>query len=305
MKLEAVPKVASRVIAHFLKLRPKDFLQCAVEYGVASLPALAFNDSSPPDDGISLWVELVDPGVSALLAGALGADTRVTEVGVGQIPKLLGSRSAPSVVLCDVRRHDIRATLEAVRSMNPPVPVVALCPDDTETVSETLKAGAYDCIVMPASEQLLASSIRRAAAHHQLMTEYHDLEQRVDETREPTRNLKPHAGKPLPNGRWLQNVLPLDPSTKTSETSSLSLGVGDSDTDHDVVEQSLSPEQHLRQGHRLGEAKADFERRYLQAALAKCRGNLAAAARCSGMDRSNFRRLLKRYGLHPGSVQRS
>lgn len=71
----------------------------------------------------------------------------------------------------------------------------------------------------------------------------------------------------------------------------------------DLIEQSLSPEQHLRQGHRLVEAKADFERRYLKAALLKCRGNLAAAARCSGMDRSNFRRLLKRYGLHPHSAQ--
>lgn len=288
-----------------MKLRPKDFLQCAVEYGVASLPAVAFNDSSTSDDDICLWVELVDPAVSALIAEALGADMRVTEVGVGQIPKLLSSGAAPSVVLCDVRRHDVQQTLEAARSVVPPVPVVALCPDDTETVARMLKAGAYDCLVMPASKQQLAASLRRAAAHHQLMTEYHNLEQRVDETRESTRNLKPHAGKPLPNGRWLHNVLPLDPATKTSETSSLSLGVGDSDADHDVVEQSLSPEQHLRQGHRLGEAKADFERRYLQAALAKCRGNLAAAARCSGMDRSNFRRLLKRYGLHPGSVQRS
>jgi transcriptional regulator with GAF, ATPase, and Fis domain len=136
------------------------------------------------------------------------------------------------------------------------------------------------------------------------MNEFHELEQRANDELEPKRKQKPDAGKQLPNGRWLHNVLPLDPSTKTSEHNSLSLG-GDSDVDHDVVEPSLSPEQHLRQGHRLGEAKADFERRYLQAALAKCRGNLAAAARCSGMDRSNFRRLLKRYGLHPGSVERA
>ena len=73
----------------------------------------------------------------------------------------------------------------------------------------------------------------------------------------------------------------------------------------ETLEHSLSPEQHLRQGHRLVEAKADFERRYLKAALIKCRGNLAAAARCSGMDRSNFRRLLKRYGLHPNGTQHS
>ena len=110
----------------------------------------------------------------------------------------------------------------------------------------------------------------------------------------------------MTHGRWLQNVLPLDPASKTIEPANLSLGGADLESEiesHDMVDQSLSPEQHLRQGHRLVEAKADFEQRYLKAALLKCRGNLAAAARCSGMDRSNFRRLLKRYGLHPHSTQ--
>src|SRR5690606_36904167 len=114
----------------------------------------------------------------------------------------------------------------------------------------------------------------------------------------------PNAVRPLTNGRSLPTVLPLDQYFNTHEHPSLAR----SDSEHDManrhaVEQSLSPELHLRQGHQPGQAKADFERRYLQAALVKCRGNLAAAARCSGMDRSNFRRLLKRYGLHPGSWQ--
>lgn len=269
---------------------------------MTSFPALAIDPSEADAARISVWVERADPRVIALIGDALGSEASIVEVDVGQLPRLGSTIRGPSVLLCDTRRADLRRTIEAVASEPAPIPVIALCGDDPQAVSAHLRAGAYDCLNLAVSKNLLAASIRRAAAHHQLMTEYHELE-RANEDLEPKRMQKPDAGKQLPNGRWLHNVLPLDPSTKTSEHNSLSLG-GDSDVDHDVVDPSLSPEQHLRQGHRLGEAKADFERRYLQAALAKCRGNLAAAARCSGMDRSNFRRLLKRYGLHPGSVER-
>jgi DNA-binding NtrC family response regulator len=42
-----------------------------------------------------------------------------------------------------------------------------------------------------------------------------------------------------------------------------------------------------------------FERRYLTAALARSGGNVSAAALAAGMDRSNFRRLLKENGITP------
>jgi len=38
-----------------------------------------------------------------------------------------------------------------------------------------------------------------------------------------------------------------------------------------------------------------FERRYLSALLEKSTGNVSMAARAAGVDRSNFRRLLKQY----------
>src|SRR5690606_27165615 len=44
-------------------------------------------------------------------------------------------------------------------------------------------------------------------------------------------------------------------------------------------------------------AVAAFEQRYLTQALARTGGNVSAAALAAGMDRSNFRRLLKDYGL--------
>lgn len=50
----------------------------------------------------------------------------------------------------------------------------------------------------------------------------------------------------------------------------------------------------------LVEARSRFERSYLQQVLEESGGNLSQAARRSGMDRSNFRRLLDRYGVRPG-----
>ncbi len=53
----------------------------------------------------------------------------------------------------------------------------------------------------------------------------------------------------------------------------------------------------------LGEARAQFERQYLDQVLRRAEGNTAEAARIAGVDRSNFRRLLKRYGLAAAQVK--
>jgi DNA-binding NtrC family response regulator len=47
----------------------------------------------------------------------------------------------------------------------------------------------------------------------------------------------------------------------------------------------------------LAQARAQFEHRYLSRALSRAGGNLARAARASGVDRTNFRRMLRRHGL--------
>ena len=45
-----------------------------------------------------------------------------------------------------------------------------------------------------------------------------------------------------------------------------------------------------------------FEKVYLQKVLVRAKGSVSEAARLSGLDRTNFRRLLQRHGLKPTEV---
>lgn len=47
-----------------------------------------------------------------------------------------------------------------------------------------------------------------------------------------------------------------------------------------------------------------FERRYLSALLEKSNNNVSMAARAAGVDRSNFRRLLKQYEVGGRSMKK-
>jgi two-component system response regulator HydG len=46
-------------------------------------------------------------------------------------------------------------------------------------------------------------------------------------------------------------------------------------------------------------AVTEFDRRYLSELLVQTGGNISQASRRAGMDRSNFRRVIKKYGLDP------
>ncbi len=47
------------------------------------------------------------------------------------------------------------------------------------------------------------------------------------------------------------------------------------------------------------QALRQFEQEYVEARMAACGGNISAAARQAGMDRSNFKRLLRKYRRDP------
>jgi two-component system, NtrC family, response regulator GlrR len=52
-----------------------------------------------------------------------------------------------------------------------------------------------------------------------------------------------------------------------------------------------------------GEAKASFERTYLERVLTAARGNIAQAARLASKSRTEVYALLKKHGLDPGSFK--
>jgi two-component system response regulator GlrR len=53
----------------------------------------------------------------------------------------------------------------------------------------------------------------------------------------------------------------------------------------------------------LREARDAFERGYLVEVLRRCGGNVTAAARASGRNRTDFYELLKRHGLSPADFK--
>ena len=57
---------------------------------------------------------------------------------------------------------------------------------------------------------------------------------------------------------------------------------------------------HLRFTEAKSLAVRAFERRYLSTVLERAGGNITQAALAAGMDRSNFRRLLKEHGMAKG-----
>jgi two-component system response regulator GlrR len=51
------------------------------------------------------------------------------------------------------------------------------------------------------------------------------------------------------------------------------------------------------------QASAHYERSYLQRVMDRAKGSVSEAARLSGLDRTNFRRLLQRHGIDPASFK--
>ena len=66
-----------------------------------------------------------------------------------------------------------------------------------------------------------------------------------------------------------------------------------------ALTRSPSNERVLRQPYtmNLGDALTAFERTYIEHTLKEAKGNIAEAARAANVNRSNFRRLLKRHAI--------
>ncbi len=111
----------------------------------------------------------------------------------------------------------------------------------------------------------------------------------------------------LVQNRWVGNVRELENAVERAVvlTQSESVGADDLPPHFKETPKGISPSAdaevfsltHLPFAQAKALAVGAFERRYLSALLDKTAGNITAAALAAGMDRSNFRRLLKDAGL--------
>lgn len=157
--------------------------------------------------------------------------------------------------------------VRAFKERQPDVEVVVMVgPDAAHVQAEALRAGAYDVLTTPhASPETVVRALRRAGERRRLLGRSRALEEEIARRGEDLHRAE-FAAIPRPG--------PVsDPGALT-------------DLPYAEARRTM-----LR----------DFERRYFSTLLRRHGGNLTAAARAAGMDRSNFRRSLKASGLRsPG-----
>jgi two-component system response regulator HydG len=135
---------------------------------------------------------------------------------------------------------------------------------------------------------------------------HHFLAKYGTKTGKQLTRVEPTAMEALTTHRWSGNVRELENVVEravvltqgtTLSAADLPPGFGDSHVGAEIGTATLS---HLPYAQAKKLALRAFERRYLASVLARSNGNISMAARAAGVDRSNFRRLLKQY-----DVQRS
>jgi len=136
----------------------------------------------------------------------------------------------------------------------------------------------------------------RARGDDVLLLAHHFLAKHAARHQKPVVGLAPAALELLNAHEWPGNVRELENAIERA----VILNHGGS-IDADAFPASLRlgsvPPRAVASELPLVEARTRFERRYLSDALEAASGNLSLAAKQAGMDRSNFRRLLKRYGI--------
>jgi DNA-binding NtrC family response regulator len=132
---------------------------------------------------------------------------------------------------------------------------------------------------------------------------HHFLSKYGTKTGKQLTRVEPAAMEALTTHRWSGNVRELENVVEravvlaqgtTLAASDLPPGFGDARAGAEVGTATLS---HLPYAQAKKLALRAFERRYLASVLARSGGNISMAARAAGVDRSNFRRLLKQYDV--------
>jgi two-component system response regulator HydG len=134
---------------------------------------------------------------------------------------------------------------------------------------------------------------------------YHFLRRAAERAGKPLRHITPDALEALTAFSWPGNVRELE----TVIERAVALGQGEALTTLELPPALLSRELAALwvdgerpvadSGYRVAKTRAlrAFDRVYVQTLLERTRGNISESARLAGLDRSNFRRVIKRAGL--------
>jgi DNA-binding NtrC family response regulator len=130
-----------------------------------------------PDAGCIAIVD-DEPVVRTLMRLWLEADGyRVIELPSGE--EAIGHDVHGSAAVClDLRLDDMPglAVLDALRARDPDLPVIVVSGDqDTETVEEAMRAGAYDFVLKPFDRDRLRYAVRRAFERRGLVASLREL----------------------------------------------------------------------------------------------------------------------------------
>jgi DNA-binding NtrC family response regulator len=169
------------------------------------------------------------------------------------------------VAMLDIRMPALSGIelLNAVKHHRPEIEVILMTGHGTvDTALAAMKAGAHDYLVKPFIEkpddvEHVAYVVARAAERKRLQDRNRELETRL-EALETTQGLVGTSG---PMRDRLDDVPLLAQSYATAKDAAL----------------------------------RSFEKRYVEALMRACDNNISAAARKAGMDRSNFKRVLRKY----------
>ena len=134
----------------------------------------------------------------------------------------------------------------------------------------------------------------------------HFLKRHAERMKRPVWSLSEAAARAFTSHDWPGNVRELENAvaravvmcmSDTIEPAHLPAAMGGAVAGSDIAAESLS---HLPYGRAKGAAIVAFERSYLTTKMRQADGIISKAARDAGMDRSNFKRLLREYGVHVG-----
>jgi len=233
-----------------------------------------------------------DPIGGRLLRAILGTEgLEVVIAADGHIGLSLIESETPDVVILDLRLPDLDGleVLELLRRAQPSLPVIILTAfGEVKTAVKATKLGAFDYLTKPVEHEQLVFSVKRALETHVLRVEVEELR----------RSAGLSAGLSVANVRELRNVvkqavLESNGLTLRRETLAALLRVTDGALASSAVEPGPLPS--LRSAAQ--DAARDAERRLIEEALSRTRGNKSQAARLLRTDYKTLYLKMKSLGV--------